>query len=70
MEEPVRCAFAAVDNTGYGPRARLKVWVGGNIFLVTGQRQPYIRNGHHEAARAARLLSAVAALPIEARRRS
>lgn len=42
------------------------IWVGGNTFMVKGQRQPYIRNSRHEAERASRLLSAVlgAQLPV------
>jgi hypothetical protein len=34
------------------------VWVGGNTFIVNGSRTNYIRNSRHEAARAARLLTA------------
>jgi hypothetical protein len=30
-----------------------KIWVGGDTFMVNGQRQPYIRNSRHEAKRAA-----------------
>jgi hypothetical protein len=33
------------------------VWVGGDTFMVNGQRQPYVRNSRHEARRASRLLS-------------
>lgn len=42
-------------NAKHHPRA--KVWVGGNTFLVNGNRQPYVRNSRHEAKRAAGLLS-------------
>ena len=42
-----------------------KVWVGGDTFLVNGQRQPYIRNSRHEAKRAARLLSASCGFPVD-----
>jgi hypothetical protein len=41
------------------------IWVGGDTFLVNGHRQPYIRNSRHEAARAARLLSAVVGLGVD-----
>ncbi len=41
-----------------------KVWVGGNTFMVNGQRQPYVRNSRHEALRAGRLLSAVCGFPV------
>jgi hypothetical protein len=41
-----------------------KIWVGGDTLLVNGQRQPYVRNSRHEAARASRLLSAVCGFPV------
>jgi nuclease-like protein len=34
------------------------IWVGGDAFLVNGQRHPYVRNSRHEAHRASRLLTA------------
>lgn len=43
-------------NTKNHPRAA--VWVGGDTFMVNGHRQRYVHNSRHEAARAARLLSA------------
>jgi hypothetical protein len=43
-------------NTKHSPGG--KVWVSPKAFLVNGQRQPYLRNSSHEAARAAKLLSA------------
>jgi hypothetical protein len=46
-------------NANHLPRA--KIWVGGDTFLVNGQRHPYIRNSRHEASRAARLLAAAGA---------
>ena len=49
-------------NTKHHPRA--KIWVGGNTFMVNGQRQPYIRNSRHEAERASRLLSAACGFPV------
>lgn len=45
-----------------------KIWVGGDTFMVNGQRQPYIRNSRHEAKRAARLLSATCGFPVEVAR--
>ncbi len=41
-----------------------KVWVGGNTLMINGQRQPYIRNSRHEAARATRLLTAACGFPV------
>jgi hypothetical protein len=41
-----------------------KVWVGGNTFMVNGQRQPYLRNSRHEAERASKLLAAATRLPV------
>ncbi len=49
-------------NTKHHPNA--SVWVGGNTFMVNGQRQPYIRNSRHEAARASRLLTAACGFPV------
>lgn len=40
------------------------VWVAGETFMVNGQRYPYVRNSRHEAARAARLLTAATGVPI------
>lgn len=42
-------------NAKHHPRA--KVWVGGDVLMVNGQRQPYVRNSRHEAKRASRVLS-------------
>jgi hypothetical protein len=42
-------------NAKHHPRAT--VWVGGDVLMVNGQRQPYVRNSRHEAQRAARVLS-------------
>jgi hypothetical protein len=49
-------------NTKNHPNA--KIWVGGDTFLVNGSRQPYVRNARHEAARAAKLLSAACGYPV------
>ncbi|MGC0251284.1 nuclease-related domain-containing protein [Pseudactinotalea sp. Z1748] len=51
-------------NTKNHPHA--SVWVGGNTFMVNGQRVPYIRNSRHEARRAARLLSEQVGFPVDA----
>ncbi|MCE0485450.1 nuclease-related domain-containing protein [Ornithinimicrobium sediminis] len=42
------------------------VWVGGDTFMVNGQRVPYIRNSRHEARRASRLLTQQAGFPVVA----
>lgn len=49
-------------NAKHHPRS--SVWVGGNTFLVNGQKQPYVRNSRHEAARASRLLSDACGFPV------
>lgn len=51
-----------VVNAKHHPRAR--VWVGGNTFIVNGNRVPYVRNSRHEAARAAKLLTAAVGFPV------
>jgi hypothetical protein len=43
------------------------IWVAGDVFIVNGRRQPYVRNSRHEAQRVGRLLSAACKMPIEAR---
>ena len=43
------------------------IWIASNVFMVNGQRQPYLRNSRHEAARASRLLSAACAMPVKVR---
>jgi hypothetical protein len=40
------------------------IWVGGDTFMVNGQRVPYIRNSRYEAKRAGRLLSEQAGFPV------
>lgn len=40
------------------------IWVGGDTFMVNGQRVPYVRNSRHEAKRAGRLLSEQAGFPV------
>jgi hypothetical protein len=49
-------------NAKQHPRA--KIWVGGNTFMINGNRVPYIRNSRHEAARAAKLLSSAVGFPV------
>jgi hypothetical protein len=49
-------------NSKHHPRAN--IWVGGNTLMVNGTRQPYIRNSRHEAARAAKLLTATCGFPV------
>lgn len=41
-----------------------KVWVGGNTVMVSGHRQPYVRNSRFEARRTADLLSSAAGAPV------
>lgn len=52
-------------NAKHHPGAR--IWVGGSTVLVNGQRQPYVRTSRHEAARAAKLLTAACgfSVPVE-----
>lgn len=52
-------------NAKHHPKA--KIWIGGDTMMVNGQRVPYVRNSRHEAARAARLLTAACGWPVEAR---
>lgn len=40
------------------------VWVGGNTFMVSGHRQRYVRNCRYEAARASKILTALAGFPV------
>lgn len=49
-------------NTKNHPNA--KIWVGGDTLMVNGQRQPYVRNARHEAARASKLLSQACGWPV------
>lgn len=41
------------------------VWVGGDTFMVNGQRVPYVRNSRHEARRASRLLTEQVGFPVD-----
>jgi hypothetical protein len=49
-------------NAKHHPGAQ--IWVGGNTFLVNGNKQPYVRNSRHEAARAADLLTNGCGFPV------
>ncbi|GAA3533822.1 nuclease-related domain-containing protein [Nocardioides daeguensis] len=42
------------------------IWVGGDTFMVNGQRVPYVRNSRHEATRAGRLLTEHVGFPVTA----
>lgn len=43
-----------------------KIWIGGDTFMVNGQRQAYVRNSRFEARRAAKLLSAATGASVVA----
>lgn len=43
-----------------------KIWIGGDTFMVNGQRQAYVRNSRFEARRVAKLLSAATGAPVVA----
>ncbi|WP_194927311.1 nuclease-related domain-containing protein [Catenulispora pinisilvae] len=47
--------------------ARARIWVAGDRVMVNGRYQPYIRNSRHEAAAAARRLSAALGRAVEVR---
>lgn len=49
-------------NTKHHPDA--SIWVGGNTFMVNGQRQPYVRNSRYEAQRASHSLTAASGFPV------
>jgi hypothetical protein len=51
-------------NTKHHPNS--SVWIGGDTFMINGQRVPYIRNSRHEASRAARLLTEQVGFPVDA----
>lgn len=73
---PVGAGTSDIDHVLVGPAGVVtvntknhglqKVWVAGKAFLVAGQKQPYIRNSEHEAARAAKLLTAAVGRPVTA----
>ena len=44
-----------------------KIWVAGNVFMVNGQRHPYIRNSRHEAVRVSRILSKASGMAVSVR---
>ncbi|MBB1483302.1 NERD domain-containing protein [Tessaracoccus sp. MC1865] len=45
----------------------MKVWVGGNTFMVNGVRQPHIRNSRYEASRASKLLTKATGFDVSVR---
>lgn len=51
-------------NTKHHPDAA--IWVGGNTFLVNGQRVPYIRNSRFEAKRTEKLLTCALGASVSA----
>jgi hypothetical protein len=52
-------------NTKTHPRAN--IWLAGDVLMVNGQKQPYVRNSRHEAQRVSRLLSLTSGVAIQAR---
>jgi hypothetical protein len=66
---PVRAGDADIDHLVIGPGGVFtvnskhhpgkKVWVGGETVMVSGHRQPYVRNARSEAEHAARCLGDV-----------
>ncbi|SDB90738.1 Nuclease-related domain-containing protein [Sanguibacter gelidistatuariae] len=73
---PVGAGTSDIDHVLVGPAGVVtvntknhgtqRVWVAGKAFLVAGQKKPYIRNSEHEAARAAKLLTAAVGRPVTA----
>ena len=73
---PVGDRGSDIDHVAVGPAGvftvnakhhpHTSIWVGGDTFLVNGQRVPYIRNSRHEARRASRLLTEQAGFPVVA----
>ncbi|MEX2290273.1 MAG: nuclease-related domain-containing protein [Mycobacteriales bacterium] len=71
---PVGERGANIDHVVVGPagvftvnskwHAGKGIWVGGDVVMVDGHRQPYVRNARHEARRASRLLSAAYGAPV------
>lgn len=73
---PIGAGTSDIDHVVIGPAGVVtintknhglqRVWVAGKAFLVAGQKKPYIRNSEHEAARAAKLLTAAVGRPVAA----
>lgn len=71
---PVGAAEADIDHVAIGAAGVFTintkhhdgkpVWVDGQTFRVSGQKQNHIRNSVHEATRASKLLSAAAGFPV------
>lgn len=74
---PIGDRGADIDHVVIGPAGVLTlnakhhpdgmVWVGGDTFLVNGQRQPYVRNSRYESRRVARLLARACGFPAPCR---
>ncbi|MBL0707359.1 NERD domain-containing protein [Sinomonas sp. JC656] len=74
---PVGTRGADIDHVVIGPggvftlntknHAGKDIWVAGSVLMVNGQHQRYLRNSAHEAARAAKLLSAAAGRNVPVR---
>jgi len=72
---PVGTGASDVDHVLIGPagvftlntknHSNQAVWVAGRTFMVAGKRQPHIPKATHEAARAAKLLTAAAGEGVE-----
>jgi hypothetical protein len=71
---PIGTGASDIDHVVIGPggvytvnakhHPRTTVWIGGNTFMVNGQKQPYVRNSRYEASRASEILSALAGFPV------
>lgn len=74
---PVGTKESDIDHVVIGPggvytvntkeHSTQSVWVGGNTLLVAGHRKDHVRNSRHEAARAAKLLSAAVGFEVPVR---
>ncbi|BAS12418.1 conserved hypothetical protein [Arthrobacter sp. Hiyo8] len=72
---PVGAGTSDIDHVLIGPagvytvntknHSNQRIWVAGRTLMVAGTRQRYLPNAMHEAARAAKLLSAAAGLAVE-----
>ncbi len=71
---PVGTRGADIDHLVIGPggvfslnakhHPGAKIWAAGSVFMVNGQRRPYLRNSRHEAARAGALLTAACSFRV------
>ncbi|GAA5198108.1 hypothetical protein GCM10023346_34480 [Arthrobacter gyeryongensis] len=72
---PVGAGTSDIDHVLIGPagvytvntknHSNQRIWVAGRTLMVAGTKQRYLPNAMHEAARAAKLLSAAAGLAVE-----